>query len=352
MAYEVEMNTIILKICEEEFDDDELLPAARALAAGKLVAFPTETVYGLGANALDPDAVARIFAAKGRPSDNPLIVHISSIEQIEPLVARISPKARALMESFWPGPLTVICEKSALVPDIVTAGLPTVAVRMPDNRIALKLIELSGVPVAGPSANISGRPSPTDAAHTIQDLEGRVDYIIDGGKCGVGIESTVIDMTVDPPAVLRPGGITYEMIAGRIGEVAAERSGGTETAGAPKSPGMKYRHYSPKAVMTIVEGDVDRVAARINELVAENASLKTGVLASNETLHRYDADIVLCPGSNKNPESVAAGIYDCLRKFDDLGVEVIFSEAFSEQGIGHATMNRLKKAAGGRIIKV
>lgn len=348
------METRILKIDGPEYDPDVLLPAAKALAEGKLVAFPTETVYGLGANALDPQAVCRIFEAKGRPSDNPLIVHISRIEEINPLIVSIPAKARILADAFWPGPLTLVFNKSALVPDEITAGLSTVAVRMPDNRIALKLIELAGVPVAAPSANISGRPSPTDAAHVIQDLSGRVDIIIDGGSCTVGLESTVIDMTVDPPVVLRPGGITVEMLEKKIGKVVVDNILEKDGNIAPKSPGMKYRHYSPRAEMTIVAGDADKVVDRINEYTKKYMSknLKTGVLASKETFARYAATVVLCPGSKERPENIAAGIYSCLRKFDDEGVDVIFAEAFSEQGIGLAIMNRLKKAAAGRIIYV
>lgn len=348
------METHILKIDGSEYDPGVLLPAAKALAEGKLVAFPTETVYGLGANALDPQAVGRIFTAKGRPSDNPLIVHISRIEEINPLVISIPPKARILMDEFWPGPLTLILEKSVLISDGLTAGLPTVAVRMPDNGIALKLIELAGVPIAAPSANLSGRPSPTDAAHVIQDLSGRVDVIIDGGSCTVGLESTVIDMTVDPPAVLRPGGITVEMLEQKIGKVIVDKILEKDGNTAPKSPGMKYRHYSPKAEMTIVTGDTDKVVDTINEFTKKYMSenLKTGVLASKETCGRYDASVVLCPGSKERPENVAAEIYSCLREFDDECVDVIFAEAFSEKGIGLAIMNRLKKAAAGRIINV
>lgn len=348
------METRIIKIDDPDFDPDMLVPAARALAGGRLVAFPTETVYGLGAKATDPDAVGKIFDAKGRPSDNPLIVHISRIEQIIPLVKTIPVKARELMDAFWPGPLTLILEKSDLIPLITTAGLPTVAIRMPDNKIALSLIEMTGYPVAAPSANLSGRPSPTDAGHVVQDLSGRVDFIIDGGSSTIGLESTVVDMTSDPPVILRPGGITLEMLEEEIGRVNVDKVIEKSGSAAPKSPGMKYRHYSPKAEMTIVSGRPDKVAGRINELIGEAAErgLRTGVLASKETRGRYEASVVLCPGSKERPEEIAAGIFSCLREFDDRGVDVIFSEAFPEKGIGLAIMNRLKKAAGGRIIYV
>lgn len=348
------METLVLKIDSSRFDPEVLLPAAVALAEGKLVAFPTETVYGLGANALDPIAVGRIFKAKGRPSDNPLIVHISRIEDINQLIVSMPEKARILADAFWPGPLTMVLNKSNLVPDVITAGLSTVAVRVPDNEIALSLIGQAGVPVAAPSANLSGKPSPTDAAHVIQDLSGRIDFIIDGGNCKVGLESTVIDMTADPPVVLRPGGITAEMLEKKIGKVIADNVLEKDGDNIPKSPGMKYRHYSPKAEMTIVSGDPKKMVDAINNLLGryKAGNLKTGVLASEETRALYDASVVLCPGSMKRPENIAAEIYSCLRKFDDEGVEIIFTEAFPEHGIGHAIMNRLKKAAGGRIIRV
>ena len=348
------MRTTIIRVNPDDFDPEELKPAAGALAMGRLVAFPTETVYGLGADALNPAAVRRIFEAKGRPSDNPLIVHISDPAQLEGIVSRVPEKAKKLMNAFWPGPLTLILPKAEGIPDKTTAGLPTVAVRMPANRIALELIRLSGVAIAAPSANISGAPSPTCADHVIDDLSGRIDYIIDGGCTQVGLESTVLDMTVDPPAVLRPGGVSVEMLEEVIGTVNADRI--PETAGetVPKSPGMKYRHYSPKAEMMLVSGDSRRVVETINSLAEQNRAekRKTGVLASSETRSEYNADVVLCPGSRNSPETVAASIYRCLREFDELGVDIIFSETFPEEGIGLAIMNRLRKAASGRIIRV
>lgn len=348
------METRILKIEDLESNQLELKLAADTLAEGKLVVFPTETVYGLGANALDQNAVKRIFEAKGRPSDNPLIVHISQIEQLTSLVKSIPPKAQTLMDAFWPGPLTLVFFKSESVSNEVTAGLTTVAIRMPDNEIALRIISLSGVPIAAPSANLSGRPSPTEAIHVIEDLFGRVDIIVDGGSCSVGLESTVLDITVDPPVVLRPGGITAEMLEEVIGPVIGDKPSEISVNDTPKSPGMKYRHYAPKAEMTIVSGDSDRVVCEVNRLVKKcrEGNLKVGVLASRETCKRYDAQVVLSPGSRERLEDVAGEIYACLRSFDDAGVDVIYAEAFSEEGIGHAIMNRLRKAAAGRMIEV
>lgn len=347
------MRTIIIKIDPDNFEQEQLRPAAQALAAGRLVAFPTETVYGLGADAGNAQAVREIFKAKGRPSDNPLIVHIADMAQLKSIVSSVPEKAQRIMKTFWPGPLTLILPKNQAIPDETTAGLSTVAVRMPANPIALALIRLSGVAIAAPSANLSGRPSPTCASHVIEDLSGRVDYIIDGGSTKVGLESTVLDMTVDPPMVLRPGGISVEMLKEAIGLVGVEKAPGKDGNAVPKSPGMKYRHYSPKAEMTLVHGEAERVVNAINALVAQNRAQnrKTGVLASSETRDRYAADVVLCPGSRNDPGAVAASIYRCLREFDERGVDVIFSETFPEDGLGLAIMNRLKKAAAGRMIR-
>lgn len=348
------MRTIIIKANPDDFDPEDIRPAAKALAEGKLVAFPTETVYGLGADAMNPEAVRKIFEAKGRPSDNPLIVHISDPGQLDDIASAVPGKAIRLMETFWPGPLTLILPKKNGVPEETTAGLSTVAVRMPRHRIALELIRLSGVPVAAPSANISGSPSPTCASHVISDLSGRIDYIIDGGSAQVGLESTVLDMTSDPPAVLRPGGISPEMLEKVIGPVRSEKTPEVSGNSVPKSPGMKYRHYSPRAEMILVSGESPKVVAAINGLVEENREKhrKTGVLASSETRNEYDADVVLCPGSRNDPEAVAASIYGCLREFDRMGVDIIFSETFPEDGIGLAIMNRLRKASAGRILYV
>ncbi len=348
------METRIIAMNKKKDRNDGMVEAAHALAQGKLVVFPTETVYGLGANALDNEAVKRIFTAKGRPSDNPLIVHISRKEQLTSLVSNIPAKAIILMEAFWPGPLTLVFEKSGKVADSVTAGLSTVAVRMPDNPIALHLIDLAGVPVAAPSANISGKPSPTSAEHVIEDLIGKVDYIIDGGSCRVGLESTVLDLTCDPPAILRPGGITQEMIEKRIGRIQMDKALELGEGEKPRAPGMKYRHYAPEAEMLVVSGDTSDVVAKIRQFIDEyrKEGKKTGVLASHETCSCYDADKVLCPGSSSRMEDLASKIYACLREFDEAKVDIIFAEGYPEVGIGRAIMNRLKKAAAGRIITV
>lgn len=335
-------------------DDEALKEAALSLREGKLVAFPTETVYGLGANALDSLAVGKIFKAKGRPSDNPLIVHIAEKSQLNDLVTEIPPKATLLMEAFWPGPLTLVFKKSGRVPACITAGLDTVAVRMPQNEVALRLIKESGVSIAAPSANLSGRPSPTTAHHVAEDLSGRVEYIIDGGPCAVGVESTVLDMTVPVPIILRPGGVTREMLEMVIGPVEADSVLEVQKDVKPRSPGMKYRHYSPKADVTIVRGDSEKIIQKINTLIDQKkqAGLKVGVLTCTENKSRYRADVVLEAGSVKTPLTIAAGLFDALRKFDETDVDIIYSEAFNEEGIGQAIMNRLKKAAAGKIIEV
>ncbi len=343
------MKTIIINGA----DDEAFAYAAKALSEGKLVAFPTETVYGLGANALNTDAVKKIYEAKGRPSDNPLIVHIAEVSKLNELVAEIPEAASVLIEAFWPGPLTMVFKKSNLVPDIITAGLDTVAVRMPDNHIARKLIREAGVPVAAPSANISGRPSPTTYKHVFDDLYGRIEYIIDGGPCQVGVESTVLDVTTDIPIILRPGGITLEMLENSLGEVNTDSV--LEITGdvKPRSPGMKYRHYSPRAEMILIGGESDFVVKKINKLISDSSErgLNVGVLTSLENAHKYNADVVVEAGSIKNPNQIAAGLYDSLRTFDEKNVDIIYSETFEEKGIGRAIMNRLRKASSGKVIE-
>ncbi|NLX64997.1 MAG: threonylcarbamoyl-AMP synthase [Clostridiaceae bacterium] len=343
------MDTIIINGTNDKAFKD----AAKALRDGKLVAFPTETVYGLGADALNPDAVRRIYEAKGRPSDNPLIVHIAEISSLNELVAEIPEAAALLIDAFWPGPLTMVFKKSNLVPDIITAGLDTVAVRMPDNPIAQKLIKEAGVPVAAPSANISGRPSPTTCKHVIDDMKGRIEYIIDGGPCQVGVESTVLDVTSDVPVILRPGGVTLEMLEKVLGNVYTDPVLEIKGDIKPRSPGMKYRHYSPKAEMFLISGDPDPVAKKISELIMESKrkGLRVGVLTSRENADKYNADVIVNVGSVKHIEQIAAGLYDSLRTFDDKKVDIIYSETFEEKGVGRAVMNRLKKASAGRIIK-
>lgn len=341
------METIIINGTNDELFNS----AAKALREGKLVAFPTETVYGLGANALDQQAVKRIYEAKGRPSDNPLIVHIAKASQLNSLIKEIPAPAGALIKAFWPGPLTLVLKKSELVPDIITAGLDTVAVRMPDNPVALRLIEKAGVPVAAPSANLSGRPSPTTYQHVLEDLNGRIEYIINGGPCKIGVESTVLDCTAEKPVILRPGGVTREMLEKIIGQVETDAVLQPEAGIRPRSPGMKYRHYSPRAQMIIFEGKSEEIIEKINSLASENRAkgLRTGVLSSMENKDRYKAEVVVNIGSLYHLEEVASKLYDALRKFDEEKVDIIYSESFSEEGMGRAIMNRLKKASSGRI---
>ncbi|WP_125153343.1 L-threonylcarbamoyladenylate synthase [Clostridium rectalis] len=350
------MNTKVAILDEHNLDKNVLEECGYILRDGGLVAFPTETVYGLGANALDGQAVIKIFEAKGRPQDNPLIVHISQIEEIEKLVINIPDIAKKLMDKFWPGPMTIILPKKDIIPDETSAGLDSVGIRMPSNVIARELIKEAGVPLAAPSANISGRPSPTDIERCIEDLFGKIDYIIGGEKCNVGVESTVIDCTVYPPCILRPGGITLEMLKNVDANIyidpAIMQKPNKDIL--PKAPGMKYRHYAPKASVKIIQGDVDRVAEKINSMIDEykNFGKKVGVMATDETINRYKNALTMSLGSRNSIETVAQNLFETLRSLDDKGVDVIISEAFEEKGIGIAIMNRLKKSAGFNILKV
>lgn len=334
---------------ERGYQREQLRHAGEILRAGGLVAFPTETVYGLGGDGLQRQAAMKIYEAKGRPSDNPLILHISSRRELDAIVRHVSDQAEALMEAFWPGPMTLIFEKSDRVPYETTGGLDTVAVRMPGHSGARELIAEAGVPVAAPSANISGRPSPTRAEHVREDMDGRIDMIIDGGSVGLGIESTIIDLTGRIPVILRPGYITREMAARIVGEIEMDPGlAGRDPSVRPKAPGMKYRHYAPKAELTVYEGDIDKVAARINAQAAAYPADRVGILATEETKDRYPHGQVVVVGSRRD-RTIAGGLYDALRKFDHLGVEVIFSESFSGEEKSEAIMNRLMKAAGQRI---
>lgn len=373
--------------------DEELKEAAGILRSGGLVAFPTETVYGLGGNALDEDAARKIYAAKGRPSDNPLIAHVSCVEEVAPLVKEIPEAGRKLMEAFWPGPLTMIFPKSEKVPYGTTGGLDTVAIRMPDDPVANRLIALAGVPVAAPSANTSGRPSPTTADHVWQDMNGRIEMIIDGGPVGIGVESTIVDVSSAVPSVLRPGAITMEMLAEVLGEVSVDPAilGPLSADVRPKAPGMKYKHYAPKADLTLVEpgtgadresraeqvtgaeqkNGADRntgaypetgldetqlqaMIRKVRELSREKieAGYKVGVICTDESRGCYTDGEVRSIGARKSQESVAHNLYALLREFDDLGVDYIFSESFPKDHLGQAIMNRLSKAAGYKIVKV
>ncbi|MBD1383460.1 L-threonylcarbamoyladenylate synthase [Metabacillus arenae] len=325
----------------------QITQAANLLKQNEVVAFPTETVYGLGANALSDEAVGKIYQAKGRPSDNPLIVHISSLEQLKELSKDIPLYAQKLMNVFWPGPITFVFFKKGRLSNKVTAGLETVAVRMPDHPLALELIKQSNLPLAAPSANLSGKPSPTAADHVFEDLQGKIAGIVDGGRTGVGVESTVLDCTGEVPIILRPGGITKEQIEEVVGAVEADQALINE-AFTPKSPGMKYAHYSPEAPLTIIEGDTIFFQKLIDE--ARLNGKRVGVLTTEEQKHFYKADLIIACGSRSQLDTVAQQLYDALRKFNEQQLDCIYSESFPSEGMGQAVMNRLLKAAGHRVI--
>ena len=322
---------------------------------GGLVAFPTETVYGLGGDALNPASSGKIYAAKGRPSDNPLIVHIADRESLFQIAGHVTEKARRLMDAFWPGPLTLIFQKTALVPDKTTGGLSTVAVRMPSDAIAAALIRAAGGFVAAPSANVSGRPSTTTAAHVAEDLDGRIEMILDGGQAVIGLESTIVDVSVEPPVILRPGAITKAMLEREIGAVETDQAIIEPDSGVrPKAPGMKYRHYAPKASLTIVEGETEAVITAIRRLAdeAEKEGKQAGIIATDETADRYPAGLVISLGARSREEEISAHLFEVLRRFDETEVDCIYSEAFDEAEMGAAIMNRLLKAAGHQVLKV
>ena len=351
------MNTKLVKIEDtKQIKDEELAEAAQILRDGGLVAFPTETVYGLGANALDEAAAKKIYAAKGRPSDNPLIAHISCLEELKPLVAYIPEAGRKLAEAYWPGPLTMVFPKSDIVPYGTTGGLDTVAVRMPSDPVANRLIKLAGVPVAAPSANISGRPSPTTAQHVWQDMEGKIEMILDGGPVGIGVESTIVDVSGDVPTLLRPGAITMEMLRETVGRVEIDPAIQAPPSAdlRPKAPGMKYRHYAPHADLQLVEGETDKVVETINALVKEKLAegKKVGVICTDETKDRFPQGEVRSVGLRAKEETIAHNLFAVLREFDDLDVDCIYSESFSKDHLGQAIMNRLTKAAGYHVLKV
>ncbi len=347
------MNTQMITWNEQE--PECIAAASKCLREGGLVAFPTETVYGLGGDGMNPAASEKIYRAKGRPSDNPLILHIAHESAVEQIAEHISDDAWKLMDAFWPGPLTLVLPKKAAVPKETTGGLDTVAVRMPSHPGALELIRQSGVFVAAPSANTSGRPSPSKAAHVYEDLNGKIDYIIDGGEVDIGIESTIVDMTSQVPMILRPGYITPEMLEQVVGHVEFDPGiMGVAANVRPKAPGMKYTHYAPKGELTIVEGNLTDVVRKINALTAQKRQMghRVGVLATLETRELYDADVVLSMGRRSEPITVSAKLYSCLREFDTLGMEYMYTESFSGDSLGNAIMNRLLKAAGHRVIHI
>lgn len=355
------MKTIIKKVSVNPVISEEYREAAQILRAGGLVAFPTETVYGLGGDGLLPQASAKIYAAKGRPSDNPLIIHIADIESLKLLSDDVPEEAYILAKKFWPGPLTMILPRGKNVPRETTGGLDTVAVRMPSHPAALALIRESGVCIAAPSANASGRPSPTSAEHVAEDLSGRIDMILDGGSVNIGIESTIVDLTARPPMILRPGYISREMLKEVLGNVCfdpAVLEGNGEKILRPRAPGMKYRHYAPKGELTIFRGEQEKVAEAIKIRSRAEAFLgkRVGIIATEETKDIYSADsqdiLVKSIGKRSQEDSVARGLYRILREFDHEGVEVILAESFDGGKLGQAIMNRMLKAAGNRVENV
>ena len=349
------MKTEIVKIDSEHIEEDRIRRAGDIIKEGGLVAFPTETVYGLGGDALDADSSRKIYAAKGRPSDNPLIVHIADFADLEKIVTEVPKEAVQLADAFWPGPLTMILNKNEKVPYETTGGMDTVAIRMPSHPVARAFIRAGGGYIAGPSANTSGKPSPTLAEHVALDLDGKIPMILDGGEVGIGIESTIVDLTEDVPMILRPGYITPEMIEKVIGEVKVDPGIiASDSAKKPKAPGMKYKHYAPKADLVLVDGESGAVVEKINALAQEMEAQgkKVGIIATDETEKYYKTGEILSIGARDDEDAIARHLYRILREFDDMDVEQIYSESFETPRIGQAIMNRLLKAAGHQVIHV
>lgn len=367
------MKTCYWQLQKTEADEVAYAEAAKLVQAGEVVSFPTETVYGLGADGLNETAVKKIFEAKGRPNDNPLILHIADIKDIEPLTTGLNANAKALAEAFWPGPLTLIVNKSAIIPDAVTAGLDTVAVRFPGNPEARAFIKVCGCPIAAPSANISGRPSPTNAQDVLEDMQGKVAGVLDGGSCAIGVESTIVDTTTPVPMILRPGGITYEQLVEVLGEVEIDKALMGNTDFKPKAPGMKYRHYAPKAKMYLLEAGYETEQMIVlAELVlrAFDKGLKVGVICENrfkafiyismqmmgrgdilnekedpEKLRKLKENLIVSSWGKSKAELMEKLFY-ILRDFDRTEPDVIIAQAVAEDGVGLAIMNRMRKAAG------
>ena len=349
------METKVFVARDNYINDEELKEASAVIRSGGLVAFPTETVYGLGGDATNPEASRKIYAAKGRPSDNPLIVHIADFSQLRNIVAEVPQEAEKLAEAFWPGPLTMILRKNEVIPYETTGGLDTVAIRMPSHPVARAFLQDSGCMIAAPSANTSGRPSPTTAQHVWEDLHGKIEILLDGGPVGIGIESTIVDLSEERPMILRPGFITQEMLSAVLGDVGMDPGLASENSKQPpKAPGMRYRHYVPKADLTLVEGTMEEVISKINALTREAQAMgkSVGVLATEENKDRYVADHVIVIGQRQDEAEIARHLFDVLRQFDDLQVDLIYSESFAAAGVGQAIMNRLLKAAGHKRIFV
>jgi L-threonylcarbamoyladenylate synthase len=348
--------TLLLKVNPNKPEIKKVRAAAAFIKKGGLVAFPTETVYGLGADALNAKAILALFEAKKRPLDNPPIVHVENINDVYKLAAQVPPKAEKLMREFWPGPLTLVFKHSGTVPKVTVAGLDTIAIRMPQHNVALALIKESSCPIAAPSANLAGKPSPTSAKHVLDDLDGRIDAILDGGPTCIGVESTVLDLSVNPPMVLRPGGTPFEALQKAVGDVKLHPFVVAETElpfGAARSPGMRHRHYAPNAKVLLVEGSVAAVTAKVKELIASYRleACKVGVLATDETITQYKADVVKSLGSRFNLAVIAQNLFRLLREFDAECVDVVIAEGVPAEGLGLAIMNRLRKASTYNIIR-
>jgi L-threonylcarbamoyladenylate synthase len=348
--------TLVLKVDPQQPEIEKIRVAANFIKKGGLVAFPTETVYGLGADALNGKAVLALFKAKKRPLDNPPIVHVYDAKDVYRLAKEIPPEAENLMRTFWPGPLTLIFKRSMIVPDVTVAGLDTIAVRMPRHNVALALIKESNCPISAPSANLAGKPSPTAAKHVLEDLDGRIDAVLDAGPTAIGVESTVLDLTVDPPQVLRPGGTPYEVLKKTLGRVelnpvvTAEKPLSIDRA---RSPGVKHKHYAPDADVVVVEGELSAVVSKVNELAEFylRRGSKVGILCTDETARNYRADVVKSLGSRSNLAGIAKNLFRLLREFDLEKVDVVIAEGVPTQGLGLAVMNRLRKASGYKIVK-
>ena len=348
--------TLILKVNPEKPERKKTQIAAEFIKKGGLVAFPTETVYGLGADALNPKAVLALFEAKKRPLDNPPIVHVENVGDVYKLAKNVPPEAELLMKQFWPGPLTLVLQRSERVPNVTVAGLSTIAIRMPKNKIALALIRESKRVIAAPSANLAGKPSPTTAQHVFDDLNGRIDAILDGGSTRIGIESTVLDLCTRTPMVLRPGGTSFEALKKVLGDVMLHPFVAAETEvmiGEARSPGMRHKHYAPNAKVILIEGSVPAVVKKAQEMIAscKKGGSRVGVLATDETASKYQADVIKSLGSRFNIDAMAQNLFHLLREFDAEGVDVIIAEGVPAEGLGLAVMNRLRKASGYNIVK-
>ncbi|MFI3202143.1 MAG: L-threonylcarbamoyladenylate synthase [Eubacteriales bacterium] len=349
------METKIVIMSQIMNKDAIMKEAGQVIRSGGLVAFPTETVYGLGGDAWNPISAGKIYEAKGRPSDNPLIVHIADLNSLTEIVEKVNRKAEQLIQAFWPGPLTIIFQKNHLMPVEVTGGLDTIAVRMPEHELARAFIKEAGGFIAAPSANKSGRPSPTLAKYVVEDLAGKIDMILDGGMVGIGLESTIVDVTNDIPEILRPGSITKRMLEEVIGEVVYDPTIlSMQEEGVPKAPGMKYKHYAPRGELTIIQGPPNLVSRRINELsdVLLKCGERVGIIATDETVQEYRATIIKSVGSRQDEDSIARRLYQILREFDNEKISYIYSESFESDRIGQAIMNRLLKAAAYQIENV